>query len=67
MNLRIVLERSDEGGYTALVPALPGCISEGDTREEALRNIREAIDLYLEPVDDDGSFSPDAEQVEIAV
>jgi predicted RNase H-like HicB family nuclease len=35
------------------VPALPGCISEGETIEEALRNIREAIELYLEPVEDD--------------
>lgn len=34
-----------------LEPALPGCISEGDTREEALKNIREAIELYLEPVE----------------
>jgi predicted RNase H-like HicB family nuclease len=67
VNLRVILEPSDEGGYTAIVPALPGCISEGDTREEALRNIREAIDLYLEPVEDDGSFSPNAEQLEIAV
>jgi len=53
MKLRIVLEPSDEGGYTVYVPALPGCISEGDNREAALRNIREAIELYLEPVDDD--------------
>jgi predicted RNase H-like HicB family nuclease len=67
VNLRVILEPSDEGGYTAIVPALPGCISEGDTREEALRNIREAIELYLETVDDDGSFSPNAEQLEIAV
>lgn len=67
MKLRIILEPSDEGGYTMIVPALPGCISEGDTREEALRNIREAIELHLEPVDDDGSFSPNAEQLEIAV
>jgi predicted RNase H-like HicB family nuclease len=50
MNLRIVLEPSDEGGYTALVPALPGCISQGDTRKQALENIQEAIALYLEPV-----------------
>ena len=49
--LKIVLEASDEGGYTASVPALPGCISEGDSRDDALRNIREAIELYLEPVD----------------
>lgn len=67
MNLRVILEPSDEGGYTAIVPALPGCISEGDTREEALRNIREAVELYLEPVDDDAAFSPNAEQFEIAV
>ena len=53
MKLKVVLDPSDEGGFTAYVPTLPGCISEGDSREEALRNIREAIDLYLEPVDDD--------------
>jgi len=42
------LEPSDEGGFTVYVPALPGCISEGDTREEALANIQEAIELYFE-------------------
>ena len=51
MKLQVVLEPSEEGGFTASAPSLPGCISEGDTREEALRNIREAIELYLEPVD----------------
>ncbi|MBI2899679.1 MAG: type II toxin-antitoxin system HicB family antitoxin [Planctomycetes bacterium] len=53
MTLKVVLERSEEDGFTVFVPSLPGCISEGDTVEEALRNIREAIELYLEPVDDD--------------
>ena len=48
-----MLEPSDEGGYTVYVPTLPGCISEGDTVDEAMRNIREAIELYVEPVDDD--------------
>ena len=43
MKLTIVFEPSDEGGYTVFVPALPGCISEGDTKEEAMANIREAI------------------------
>ena len=52
MKLRVVLEPSDEGGYTVTVPALPGCISEGETREEALRSIREAVELYLEPAED---------------
>ncbi|MFQ5540306.1 MAG: type II toxin-antitoxin system HicB family antitoxin [Candidatus Binatia bacterium] len=53
MKVKVVLERSDEGGLTVYVPSLPGCVSEGETEEEALRNIREAIELYLEPVDDD--------------
>ena len=53
MKVKIVLEPSDEGGYSVYVPSLPGCISEGNTREEALANIREAIELYLEPVEDD--------------
>jgi predicted RNase H-like HicB family nuclease len=67
MKLRVVLEPSDEGGYTAYVPSLPGCISEGDTREQALSNIKEAIELYLEPVNDDLTLSPDSEITEIAV
>ncbi len=67
MKLRVVLEPSDEGGFTALVPALPGCISEGESREEALRNIEEAVRVYLEPIDDDLESMPDAEVVEIAV
>ena len=49
MKFKVVLEPSDEGGFTVYVPALPGCISEGDTEEEALQNIKEAIELYLEP------------------
>ena len=67
MNLKVILEPSDEGGYTAIVPALPGCISEGDSKEEALRNIREAIGFYLEPVEDDWDFAPNAELTEVAV
>jgi len=67
MKLTVVLEPSDEGGFTVCAPALPGCISEGETREEALANIREAIALYLEPVEDDQNFSAQAETLEIAV
>ena len=51
MKLQVILEPSDEGGYTVCVPALPGCISEGDNIDEALANIQEAIELYLEPVE----------------
>ncbi len=53
MRFKVVLEPSDEGGFTVYVPSLPGCISEGESKEEALKNIREAIGLYLEPVEDD--------------
>ena len=67
MNLKVILEPSDEGGFTAIVPALPGCISEGDTRDEALANIREAIKLYLEPVEDDTVGLEKTEQLEVAV
>lgn len=44
----IVLEQEADGGYVVTVPVLPGCISQGDTREEALANIREAMEPYLE-------------------
>ena len=67
MKLRVVLEPSEEGGYTVYVPSLPGCISEGDTREEALVNIREAIELYLEPSDDDCIQREQAEVLELAL
>ena len=67
MTLRIVLEPSEDGGYTVTVPSLPGCISEGENREDALKNIKEAIALYLEPIEDDIDFSEDAELVEISI
>ena len=67
MKLKVVLEPSGEGGFSAYVPSLPGCISEGDTREETLDNIREAIELYLEPVDDDMAVAPGTEVLEVAV
>ncbi|NJL09242.1 MAG: type II toxin-antitoxin system HicB family antitoxin [Calothrix sp. SM1_7_51] len=53
MKLKVVLEPSDEGGYTVYVPSLPGCISEGEDIDNALVNIQEAIELYLEPLDDE--------------
>jgi predicted RNase H-like HicB family nuclease len=67
MKLKIVLEASDEGGYTVYVISLPGCISEGDTREDALANIKEAIELYMEPVEDDITILPGREIAEIAI
>jgi predicted RNase H-like HicB family nuclease len=54
----VVLEQEEDGGYVASVPALPGCASQGDSRGEALANIREAIELYIEHCRDAGGPLP---------
>ena len=48
MKFRIIVEADEDGMFIASVPSLPGCISQGTTREEALRNVREAIEGYVE-------------------
>lgn len=63
---------AEEGGYTVVVPTLEGCITEGDTLEEAERNIREAIELYLETLVEDGLPIPEdrgtwVKQVQVSV
>ncbi len=50
----ILITDTEDGGYTVEVPSLPGCISEGDTVEEALENIRDAIRGYIELLEEDG-------------
>jgi predicted RNase H-like HicB family nuclease len=67
MKVRVILVPAEEGGYTVYIPALPGCISEGDTREEALENIKEALALYLEPVEDDLVIEAEYELVDITL
>ena len=64
---RVILEPNDSDGYTVTVPLLPGCISEGDTKEEALANIKEAIELYIESLQADGEPIPTEEAVEEAM
>lgn len=56
---RVILEPEEEGGYAIWVPALPGCLSQGETPEEALANIREAIQCYLESSLKHGEPLPD--------
>lgn len=46
----VVFQEEKEGGYSAWVPTLPGCVSQGETFEEALNNIKEAMELYLEDI-----------------
>ncbi len=57
MKYLVTLREAEEGGYTVEVPALPGCISQGDSYEEALANIREAIVAYLAELED--GLNPD--------
>lgn len=65
MRYTVLLEKEEDGGYVVSVPALPGCVSQGDTRAQALANIREAMELYIEdcreagdpvPTEDDKEF-----------
>lgn len=58
MRYTVILEQEPDGGYVASVPALPGCVSQGDNRDEGLSNIREAIDLYVEDCRDAGDPIP---------
>ena len=48
MKIKVILHDAEEGGYWASVPSLPGCFSQGDTIEETLANVREAIECYLD-------------------
>lgn len=51
MKYRVLIEQDEDGIYVAQVPALPGCISQGNTREEVLENMKEAITLYIESLE----------------
>ena len=54
MKFKIVLEKDEDGGFVATVPSLPGCVSQGETEEEALANVKEAISLHMESLAADG-------------
>ena len=65
MKLNVLLHSADEGGFWAEVPALPGCVSEGDSREQALANIREAAEGWLEVSAEQAATDPLAQVVEV--
>jgi predicted RNase H-like HicB family nuclease len=58
MRYTVILEQEADGGFVAHVPALPGCVTQGDTRTEVLTNIREAIELYVDDCRDAGDPVP---------
>lgn len=53
MNIKVVVEQSDDGKYFIYVPALPGVLADGPTHDEAMSSLREAIRVYMEPSDED--------------
>jgi len=64
----VLLEKDNEdGGFVITCPSLPGCISQGDTKEEALRNIKEAIECYLESLKKHKELPPALEDVMVEV
>lgn len=67
MKIKIFIEKGEDGYFVASVPSLKGCWSQGKTKEEALKNIREAIDLYLEPEPSQFEKNENRELVEIAI
>ncbi|MCP5102472.1 MAG: type II toxin-antitoxin system HicB family antitoxin [bacterium] len=56
---QIVIYPGDDGFWVAECPSLPGCISQGETREKAVKNIKEAIDIYIEALEEDHLLVPE--------
>jgi predicted RNase H-like HicB family nuclease len=54
MKYTVIIEPGKESGYVAYVPVLKGCVSQGKTKAEAIRNIKEAVELYIEALLEDG-------------
>jgi predicted RNase H-like HicB family nuclease len=58
VRFRVIIEQDEDGVFVAEVPSLPGCLAQGETRERAVSNVREAISLYLESLEDHGDPIP---------
>lgn len=70
MKFRVLIDRDEDGVFVAQVPALPGCITQGSSRQEVLSNAQEAIAAYLESLNERGEPIPPAineELVDVAV
>ena len=63
MEYSVVVHDAEEGGYWVEVPALPGCYSQSESVEEALENVREAIELYLEALREEGAQIPRDDEI----
>ena len=66
MEYTVIVHKAEEGGYWVEVPALPGCFSQGETVEEALKNVREAIEAHLQALCEEGQEIPGEGEVLLA-
>ncbi len=67
MNIKAVVHKAEEGGYWAEVPALPGCVTQAESKEELRRNLREAIEVWLEAGTPESAENQEDEILELAV
>jgi predicted RNase H-like HicB family nuclease len=67
MTVKAIIHKADEGGYWAEVPALPGCVTQGETTDDVRRNLKEAIELWLEAGDAEADQHAEGEVLELAV
>lgn len=63
LSYRVILRKEPEGGYTVIVPSLPGCVTYGSTKKEAIKMAEEAIELYLESLQEHGEEIPTEERI----
>jgi len=64
LSYKILLRKEPEGGYTVIVPSLPGCVTYGDTVEEAIKMAKEAVELYIESLKEHGEEIPTEDALE---
>jgi len=67
MTIKAVIHKAEEGGFWAEVPALPGCVAQGETEDELRSNLHEAIELWLEAGDPQPTESQEGKILELAV
>lgn len=59
MKYTVILQKGRESGYVAYAPALKGCVSQGETKQEAVKNVKEAVEAYVEALLEDGLPAPE--------
>ncbi|HNQ89642.1 MAG TPA: type II toxin-antitoxin system HicB family antitoxin [Verrucomicrobiota bacterium] len=67
MNLKAIIHEAEEGGYWAEVPALPGCVTQGETMQEVTANLRQAVEGWLSVETPEGALAQSDRVIELAL